>query len=62
MNLPDIIAMLPQYGQMGIFIAYLLWRDGQQSKAAEKRVNADIEMAQALTLLSAQMQGMRHVP
>jgi hypothetical protein len=62
MTLPDLIALLPQYGQMGVFIAYLLWRDGQQAKATDKRVAADLEMAQAITLLSARMEGLRHVP
>ena len=59
--LDQLIALLPQYGQMGVFICYLLWRDGQQAKAAEKRVSADLEMAQAITLLSARMEGVRHV-
>ncbi len=47
---------------MGLMIAYLLWREKRQDEISEKRIAADLKMTEAMTLLTAAVQGLRHVP
>jgi len=57
----DLLALTGQFGPMGLMIAYLLWREKRQDEISEKRIAADLKMTEAMTLLTAAVQGLRHV-
>lgn len=50
-----------QFGPMGLLVAYLVWKDLRGERIAEKRIEADKEIASALALLHAAITGRSHV-
>ena len=55
----DLIAMLGQFGFPGAMIAYMVWDRREQNKLIKERTEADLEMARALTLLTARIDHVR---
>jgi hypothetical protein len=68
---PDVATALTlagQFGPMGLMVGYLVWREPGDRKdrrehaererdLARERINADLELARAMTLLTVTIQG-----
>ncbi len=57
----DILTIAGQFGPLGVFIWYLVAQQERQDEIAEKRIAADIKMAEAMTLLTAAVEHIRRV-
>ena len=66
----DLLALAGQFGAPGLFIAFLIWDRREQAAAAkdrakadqdiaEKRVQADLDMAKSLTMLAERINHVR---
>lgn len=62
MNGADIAAIAGQFGPLGVFIWYLVAQQKRQDEIAERRIKADMEVAEALTLMRAILENLRRVP
>ena len=51
----DIVAIAANFGPPGMLLAYMIWDKVGQNKLAEKRIAADLDMARAITLLTAKI-------
>ena len=61
MAIADLLQLAGQFGQAGLFIGYLIWRDLRAERLAEKRVEADVDLAKQLALLTAALTGRANV-
>lgn len=56
----DLITTFAQFGPLGLFIAYLVWREGTLEKSRrqtdKERAQSDIALASALTALTVTIQ------
>ena len=70
MDAGALLQLAGQFGPLGLFVGYLIWRELRTEKAArereaaaaelaEKRIEADKGLATALALLRATIEGMR---
>lgn len=68
MGTADVLTLAAQFGPMGLMVGYLVWRETAERKdariKAEKehelaraRINSDLELARAMTLLTVTIQG-----
>lgn len=55
----DIVAIAANYGPPGMLLAYMIWDKVGQNKLAKERIEADLKVATALTLLSARIDHVR---
>lgn len=62
MNANDVLQVASQFGPSGVFIWYLIWQQRRQDQISEKRIDADIKMTQAMTLLTSAVENIRRVP
>lgn len=58
----ELLAIAGQFGPIGVFIWYLLAQQKRQDDISTKRIEADIAMAKAMTLLTAAVENLRRVP
>jgi hypothetical protein len=58
----EILQIAGQFGPSGVFIWYLIWQQRRQDQISEKRIDADIKMTQAMTLLTSAVENLRRVP
>ena len=65
----ELATIATQFGMPGLFISYLIWRERQDREAARleaaedrklarERIDADLELARSMALLTAAIQGM----
>ena len=70
MDFAQIATLLGQFGPLGIFIAYLVWRENRNAEAsalredkdralARERIEADKDMARALDKLAFRIEGLK---
>lgn len=70
MDAAELLKLAGQFGSLGLFIGYLIWREMRTEKTArereeratelgEKRIEADKGLATALALLRATIEGLR---
>jgi F0F1-type ATP synthase membrane subunit b/b' len=59
MTIPDVLNLAGQFGVMGLFVGYLIWKDLRADKIARERLEADKALATALALLEATVKGRR---
>ena len=56
----DFVAMFSQFGPLGLFIAYLVWRESTAEKGRreleKERAESDAALASALTALTVTIQ------
>lgn len=68
MGAPDFVSLAAQFGTMGLMVGYLIHREAMERKdaraesekqrdLARERINADLELARAMTLLTVTIQG-----
>lgn len=68
MGASDVVALATQFGTPGLFVGYFIWREhAERRDAREKakkehelaraRIDADLELARAMTLLTVTIQG-----
>lgn len=68
MGASDVVTLATQLGAPGLFIGYFIWRETMERKDAREkaekehelakaRINADLELARAMTLLTVTIQG-----
>jgi hypothetical protein len=57
----DLLHLAGQFGANGLFIGYLVWKDLRTDKIAEKRIEADKQLASSLSLLTAAVNGRANV-
>lgn len=66
MSWADILKIAGDYGQSGLFVGFLVWQqlhaEARRDKIDRDRIEADKEMAAAIVLMRATLEGMRHVP
>lgn len=53
----DLMQTATNFGGPGLLIAYMIWDRVQQNKLTKERTAADVEMARAITLLTAKLDG-----
>lgn len=58
----ELLTIAGQFGPIGVFIWYLLAQQRRQDEISEKRIQADIDMAKAMTLLTSAVENLRNVP
>lgn len=51
----QLMTMFGQFGAPGAMLMFMVWDRTEQRKLADKRTAADIQMAQAITLLTAKL-------
>ena len=60
MSVSDIVGLAGQFGPMGLFVAYLIWREQRTAKVAldynQARLEADKALASSLGALTAVIQ------
>ena len=54
-----IAAALANYGPPGMLLAYMVWAKVGDNRLAKERIAADLEVARALTMLSARIEHVR---
>ena len=54
----SLMQLAGNFGGPGLLIAFMIWDKTAQNKLAEKRIAADISMAQAMTLIATKMDGL----
>ena len=59
MTTPDFLSLAQQFGPMGLFVGYLVWRDTRHEKLVKDRIDADKSLATSLALLEAAIKGRR---
>jgi hypothetical protein len=59
MSTPDFLSLAQQFGPMGLFVGYLVWRDTRYEKLSRERIEADKALATSLALLEAAIKGKR---
>lgn len=70
MSFGDIMKLAAEFGPSGVIIGYLMWerysrdrreekKDEQRGTIEKERIEADLEMARALTLLSERVDRVR---
>jgi hypothetical protein len=68
MTISQVLALAGQFGPMGLMVSYLIWREtmdrkdardkaGKEHELAKERINADLELARAMTLLTVTIRG-----
>ena len=53
----DIVTIAANYGPPGMLLAYMIWAKIGDNKLARERIQADLDMARAITLLTAKIDG-----
>lgn len=48
----DIVALASSFGGPGLLIAFMIWDRSVQNKLTQSRIEADLKVATALTLLA----------
>lgn len=48
----DLLALAQNYGPPGMLLAYMIWDKLGQRKVDRERIDADLKMATAMTLLT----------
>lgn len=56
MDFAQIATLLGQFGPLGVFVAYLVWRENKQMDMENARVEATKALAQSLGALTAVVQ------
>jgi hypothetical protein len=56
---PEMLTLAGQFGPLGLMIAYLIWRESRAEKVMRERIEADLELARSLAVLSVKIEGMR---
>lgn len=60
---PELLTAFGQFGPLGLFIAYLVWREKtlaeQRALIEEKRIDADKLLASSLTALTITIQDLK---
>lgn len=54
----QLIALATSFGAPGLLIAFMVWDRRENARLAEKRIAADIAMAQAMTLIAERVGGL----
>lgn len=57
MTVTDLLALAQSYGPPGMLLAYMVWDKIGQNKLSRERIAADIDMARAITMLTAKIDG-----
>lgn len=68
MGTADVLTLAAQFGPMGLMVGYFIVRESAERKDARRkaekehelareRINADLELARAMTLLTVTIQG-----
>lgn len=59
MGMGEVLQLAGQFGWGGLFIAYLIWRESKDREYAKDRLETDKALVAAMTLLTAQINGLR---
>jgi len=54
-----LLELAGQFGVMGLFVGYMIWRELRGEKLARERIEADKALATSLALLEAAIKGRR---
>lgn len=55
----ELMQMASSFGAPGLLIAFMIWDRKEQNKINRERIQADLDMARSLTLLSAKLDHVR---
>jgi hypothetical protein len=55
----ELLGLAGQFGPMGLFVGYLIWRELRNEKLSRDRIETDKAIATAMALLTAAINGMR---
>lgn len=55
---PALIEALGQFGPMGLMVGYLVWREQRRDKIDRDRIEADVKMAEAISILTVKLEGL----
>ena len=55
----QLFTLAAQFGTPGFLIAFMIWDRTQQNKLIKERTEADLQMARALTMLTAKVENVR---
>jgi hypothetical protein len=59
MGASELLGLAGQFGPMGLFVGYLIWRELRNEKLSRDRIETDKSIATAMALLTAAINGMR---
>lgn len=59
MSASELLGLASQFGPMGLFVGYLIWRELRNEKLSRDRIETDKSIATAMALLTAAINGMR---
>lgn len=59
MGASELAVLAGQFGPLGLFIGYLMWREIRNEKLSRDRIESDKALATSLALLEATVRGLR---
>lgn len=59
MSAADFVTLAGQFGPLGLFIGYLMWREIRNEKLSRDRIETDKLVASTMALLAAKIDGIR---
>lgn len=59
MSASDLVTLAGQFGPLGLFIGYLMWREIRNEKLARERIETDKLVASTMACLAAKVDGMK---
>ena len=59
MTATDLLPLASQFGPMGLFVGYLIWRELRTEKLSRDRIDTDKALAASMALLTAAIEGLK---
>ena len=60
MGAAEAVQLAGQFGPLGLFIGYLMWREIRNEKLSRERIETDKLVASAMAILAAKIDGMKN--